>query len=112
MCCRRHPKAVVADFGCGDDRLAESVSNKVHSFDLVSLCSVDIGVYCLALMGTSVREYVREVYRVLKPGGVLKVAEVKSCFEKESLGGIEITWDCDFEVTSPSKYDTNESFIQ
>ncbi|KAG6584570.1 Ribosomal RNA-processing protein [Phytophthora cinnamomi] len=102
---KRHPKAVVADFGCGDARLAESVPNKVHSFDLVSRKShvtacniadvplkdstVDIGVYCLALMGTSVREYVREVYRVLKPGGVLKVAEVKSRFESESLGGIE-----------------------
>ncbi|KAE9359055.1 hypothetical protein PF008_g2421 [Phytophthora fragariae] len=102
---KRHPKAVVADFGCGDARLAESVPNKVHSFDLVSrkphvtACNiadvplkdstVDIGVYCLALMGTSVREYVREVYRVLKPGGVLKVAEVKSRFESESLGGIE-----------------------
>jgi hypothetical protein len=33
---RKHPKAVVADFGCGDARLAESVKNKVHSFDLVS----------------------------------------------------------------------------
>ncbi|KAL4156346.1 hypothetical protein PRNP1_005377 [Phytophthora ramorum] len=101
---KRHPKAVVADFGCGDARLAESVPNTVHSFDLVSRkphvtacniadvplkdASVDIGVYCLALMGTSIREYVREVYRVLKPGGVLKVAEVKSRFESESLGGI------------------------
>ncbi|KAI9915065.1 hypothetical protein PsorP6_007014 [Peronosclerospora sorghi] len=102
---KRFPKAIVADFGCGDARLAESVSNKVHSFDLVSrkphvqACniaavpledeSVDIGVYCLALMGTSVREYVREVHRVLKPGGVLKVAEVKSRFESEALGGID-----------------------
>jgi ribosomal RNA-processing protein 8 len=39
-------------------------------------------------MGTSVREYVQEVHRVLKPGGVLKVAEVKSRFESASLGGI------------------------
>ena len=51
--------------------------------------SVDIGVYCLALMGTSVREYVREVHRVLKPGGMLMVAEVKSRFESETLGGID-----------------------
>lgn len=101
---KSHPKAVVADFGCGDARLAESVSNKVHSFDLVSrkpavtACniadvpleenSIDIAVYCLALMGTNVREYVREGYRVLRPGGVLKVAEVKSRFESEALGGI------------------------
>ena len=28
---------VVADFGCGDAKLAQSVSNKVHSFDLVAL---------------------------------------------------------------------------
>ncbi|CAH0487419.1 unnamed protein product [Peronospora farinosa] len=102
---KRYPKAVVADFGCGDARLSESVPNKVHSFDLVSCkphvtacniadvplkdSSVDIGVYCLALMGTSVREYIREVHRVLKPGGILMVAEVKSRFESETLGGID-----------------------
>uniref|UniRef100_K3WIZ9 Ribosomal RNA-processing protein 8 n=1 Tax=Globisporangium ultimum (strain ATCC 200006 / CBS 805.95 / DAOM BR144) TaxID=431595 RepID=K3WIZ9_GLOUD len=102
---KTRPKAVVADFGCGDARLAESVPNKVHSFDLVSrkpivtACnianvplpdsSIDIAVYCLALMGTSIREYILEVYRVLKPNGVLKVAEVKSRFENESLGGIQ-----------------------
>ncbi|KAJ0397356.1 hypothetical protein P43SY_008175 [Pythium insidiosum] len=101
---KKHPKAVVADFGCGDARLAESVKNKVHSFDLVSrkphvtACnianvplpnkSVDIAVYCLALMGTSIREYIVEVHRVLKPQGVLKVAEVKSRFETETVGGI------------------------
>lgn len=95
---------MVADFGCGDARLAESVENKVHSFDLVSrkpivtACnianvplennSIDIAVYCLALMGTSIREYILEVYRVLKPKGILQVAEVKSRFETESLGGI------------------------
>lgn len=28
---------VVADFGCGDAKLARSVPNKVHSFDLVAL---------------------------------------------------------------------------
>lgn len=102
---RTRPKAVVADFGCGDARLAESVPNKVHSFDLVSRkpvvtacniakvpladASVDIAVYCLALMGTSVREFLLEAHRVLKPNGVLQVAEVKSRFETESLGGIQ-----------------------
>lgn len=96
---------MVADFGCGDARLAESVPNKVHSFDLVSRkpivtacnianvpladASVDIAIYCLALMGTSVREFLLEAHRVLKPNGVLQVAEVKSRFETESLGGIQ-----------------------
>jgi ribosomal RNA-processing protein 8 len=39
-------------------------------------------------MGTSVREYILEVFRVLKPKGVLKVAEVKSRFETDELGGV------------------------
>ncbi|CAK4413775.1 unnamed protein product [Aphanomyces euteiches] len=101
---KQHPKAVVADFGCGDARLAASVSSKVHSFDLVSRnenvvacnianvpladASVDIAVYCLALMGSTLVEYLLEGRRVLKPNGVLKVAEVKSRFETPSLGGI------------------------
>lgn len=29
-------KLVVADFGCGEGRLAKSVPHKVHSFDLVA----------------------------------------------------------------------------
>lgn len=86
------------------------MSNKVHSFDLVSrkpivtACNIanvplkdntiDVAVYCLALMGTSIREYILEVYRVLKPNGVLKVAEVKSRFETDSLGGIQGFVDC------------------
>ena len=117
---------VVADFGCGDAKLAERLLAlyldendnlsarpskkkkkasccglcpfKVHSFDLVSggnplvtpadmtnvpLAdeSVDIGVYCLALMGTNVADFVREGWRVLKFGGTLRVAEVRSRFE-------------------------------
>lgn len=124
-------KLVVADFGCGDAKLAErllsvqitngndkdsigelsSKNNKnsgkatsfwcpfeVHSFDLVSggnklvtpadMCnvplpneSVDVGVYSLALMGTNVADFVREGWRVLKFGGCLRVAEVRSRFE-------------------------------
>merc|ERR1712100_531451 len=34
---RKHPDLVVGDFGCGDAKIAESVSNKVHSFDLQSV---------------------------------------------------------------------------
>ncbi|KAL3775994.1 hypothetical protein HJC23_006771 [Cyclotella cryptica] len=71
---------------------------QVHSFDLVSGGnplvtpadiahvplpdeSVDIGVYCLALMGTNVADFVREGWRVLKFDGILRVAEVRSRFE-------------------------------
>ena len=31
------PDHVVADFGCGDAKIAQAVTNKVHSFDLVAL---------------------------------------------------------------------------
>lgn len=101
---------VVADFGCGDAQLARQLLqvkvNKgrcpfvVHSFDLVAgnelvtACdmantpltksSVDIAVFCLALMGTNLADFVREAHRVLKPTGRLKIAEVRSRFESKS----------------------------
>uniref|UniRef100_A0A8C4NA44 Ribosomal RNA-processing protein 8 n=1 Tax=Eptatretus burgeri TaxID=7764 RepID=A0A8C4NA44_EPTBU len=86
----------VADFGCGDARLARSVPNKVYSFDLVALnsdvtvcdmakvplddCSVDIVVFCLSLMGTNLRDYLQEANRILENGGKMKIAEVSSRF--------------------------------
>ncbi|XP_054669841.1 ribosomal RNA-processing protein 8 isoform X3 [Grus americana] len=102
---RRPASLVVADFGCGDCKIASSVRNKVHSFDLVPLSplvtvcdmaksvlvgvwqvplvdeSVDIAVFCLALMGTNLQEILEEANRVLKQGGTLMVAEVASRFE-------------------------------
>ncbi|XP_059786982.1 ribosomal RNA-processing protein 8 isoform X3 [Balaenoptera ricei] len=94
---RRPASLVVADFGCGDCRLASSIRNPVHCFDLASLdprvtvCdmaqvpledeSVDVAVFCLSLMGTNIRDFLEEANRVLKPGGLLKVAEVSSRFE-------------------------------
>ncbi|XP_036393140.1 ribosomal RNA-processing protein 8 [Megalops cyprinoides] len=88
---------VVADFGCGDCKIARSVKNKVHSFDLAPVCdlvtvcdmadvplrdaSVDIAVFCLSLMGTNLRDFLVEANRVLVMGGVLKIAEVASRFE-------------------------------
>ncbi|OWK17938.1 hypothetical protein Celaphus_00009127 [Cervus elaphus hippelaphus] len=93
----RPASLVVADFGCGDCRLASSIRNPVHCFDLASLdprvtvCdmaqvpledeSVDVAVFCLSLMGTNIRDFLEEANRVLKPGGLLKVAEVSSRFE-------------------------------
>ncbi|XP_036907493.1 ribosomal RNA-processing protein 8 [Sturnira hondurensis] len=94
---QRPASLVVADFGCGDCRLASSVRNPVHCFDLASLdprvtvCdmaqvpledeSVDVAVFCLSLMGTNIRDFLEEANRVLKTGGLLKVAEVSSRFE-------------------------------
>lgn len=75
---------IIADFGCGEAKLAESVPNQVHSFDLVALnprvqvCdmsktpltneSVDVVVFCLSLMGTNLQDYLIEANRVLKVG--------------------------------------------
>ncbi|XP_005380224.1 PREDICTED: ribosomal RNA-processing protein 8 [Chinchilla lanigera] len=94
---QRPASLVVADFGCGDCRLASSIRNPVHCFDLASLdprvtvCdmaqvpledeSVDVAVFCLSLMGTNIRDFLEEANRVLKPGGLLKIAEVGSRFE-------------------------------
>jgi len=93
-------KAVVADFGCGEARLAQNVHRAaVHSFDLVAAndkvvacdmanvplesCSVDVAVFCLALMGTNTRDFIFEASRVLKVGGTLKIAELESRFQGE-----------------------------
>ncbi|KAF5286029.1 hypothetical protein FQA39_LY16471, partial [Lamprigera yunnana] len=88
---------IIADFGCGEAKLAQSVPHKVHSFDFkainehVTPCnmanvplknnSVDVAVFCLSLMGTNLNEYILEAKRVLKKKGLLMLAEVESRFE-------------------------------
>ena len=127
----QHPKAVVADFGCGDAMLALRVHKKikVHSFDLVSVnervtaCdmahvplddhSVDVAVFCLSLMGTNLADYIREARRVLKPAsGVMKVAEVRSRFEGEGSGGLKALVDSIEQMgfKSTQKPKTNKMF--
>jgi ribosomal RNA-processing protein 8 len=85
--------------GCGEARLAASLPNTTHSFDLiaanstVTACdiahvpladeSVDVVVFCLSLMGTNVLDFLREANRILRLNGTLKVAEVRSRFEGE-----------------------------
>lgn len=38
--------------------------------------SVDIAIFCLALMGTDYPTFLEEAHRVLKPHGLLWIAEV------------------------------------
>ncbi|CAH2236612.1 jg16451 [Pararge aegeria aegeria] len=87
----------IADMGCGEAELSKRVSQTVRSFDLVATVpgveacdmartpllarSMDVAVYCLALMGTELTQYLLEANRVLKPGGHLLIAEVESRFD-------------------------------
>lgn len=110
---KKDKTCVVADFGCGDAELAKRLLKnkrnafKVHSFDLVASCdlvtacdmanvpledgTVDTAVFCLSLMGTNLADFIREAHRVLKPEGLLKIAEVRSRLEstanKDELEG-------------------------
>ncbi|KAF3847525.1 hypothetical protein F7725_020553, partial [Dissostichus mawsoni] len=67
------PTLVVADFGCGDCKIASSVKNKVHSFDLVATCEL-VTVCDMANVPLPDRSVDIAV-------GVLKIAEVASRFE-------------------------------
>ncbi|KEH22133.1 putative 25S rRNA (adenine(645)-N(1))-methyltransferase [Medicago truncatula] len=99
---KQSPSFVVADFGCGEALIAKSVKNTVFSLDLVSndpdviacdmantpldSASADVAVFCLSLMGTNYQTYLEEACRVLKPGGWLLIAEVKSRFDPNTGG--------------------------
>ncbi|XP_011163982.1 ribosomal RNA-processing protein 8 [Solenopsis invicta] len=88
---------MIADFGCGEARLAASIPNKVYSFDFVALndrvktCdmshtslrtkSIDVAVFCLSLMGSNLNDYIIEANRILKNNGILKIAEIENRFE-------------------------------
>merc|ERR1712059_13451 len=96
-CSKLPGNKVVADFGCGEARLASSLAIKVHSLDLVAAnptvtacdmantsldtASVDVVVFCLSLMGTNLRDFLFEACRVLKMSGELKIAELESRFQ-------------------------------
>ena len=87
---RKLPKKEVGDFGCGDGKVYKECKNhNVHCFDLVSkedfitACdiahvplennSLDIAIFCLALMGTNWSDFIVESNRCLKPNGLLWV---------------------------------------
>lgn len=72
----------------------------ITSFALLSCCalsslllaesaSMDAAVFCLALMGTDYGTFIKEAFRVLRPGGLLWIAEVRSRFV-EGNGGRDV----------------------
>merc|ERR1712093_61732 len=107
---RTEGTCVLADLGCGDAALATSLQPhlkklklKIHSFDLQSPSplvtkadianlplkdgSVDVAIFCLALMGTNWVDFIEEAYRILRWKGELWIAEIKSRFGRVSGAG-------------------------
>ncbi len=50
----------------------------------VDTASVDVAVFCLALMGTDYSSFLEEAARVLKPHGIIWIAEVCRCTDFSS----------------------------
>lgn len=88
---------VVADMGCGDAHIAAALvpmGYKVHAFDFCAVNSyvtvasstqvpladksVDVCIFSLSLMATDYFDSLVEAFRVLKPGRLLKIVEVRS----------------------------------
>lgn len=99
----------IADLGCGDAKLAEALQAdkkklrlKVLSYDLQSPSphvtradianlpledgSVNVVIFCLALMGTNWLDFIDEAYRILHWKGELWIAEIKSRFAPPAKG--------------------------
>ncbi|EME43814.1 hypothetical protein DOTSEDRAFT_171685 [Dothistroma septosporum NZE10] len=108
---RTQGTCIIADIGCGDARLAQTLKDsgdgqklqlKVLSYDLHSPSklvtkadasslptadgSVDIAIFCLALMGTNWITFIEEAYRILHWKGELWIAEIKSRFGRVGRG--------------------------
>lgn len=100
----------IADLGCGDAALSAALQQhtqklrlKIHSFDLQSPSplvtradianlpladgSVDIAIFCLALMGTNWVDFIEEAFRILRWKGELWISEIKSRFGRVSSAG-------------------------
>jgi superfamily II DNA or RNA helicase len=116
----KRPDWVIGDFGCGEALLSKSVRNKMYSFDHVAInpsvmaCDMsntglnpeilDVAVFSLSLMGVNWADYLKEAYRILRSGGLLKIAEPASSWSDDSFialkNGIE---SAGFEILGDGK---------
>jgi superfamily II DNA or RNA helicase len=100
--CQQRSGYAIADFGCGEAKLAEAVSDRhtVYSFDHIAInnnvvaCDMahvplndeelDVAIFSLSLMGSNFTDYLREAYRTLKLDGELHIIEATSRFSNLS----------------------------
>ncbi|XP_065916251.1 ribosomal RNA-processing protein 8-like [Dysidea avara] len=115
---------VIADMGCGEGRLAASVSHEVHCFDLVAYnkrvtacdmanvplecASVNVVVFCLSLMGTNLSDFISEAHRILVPKGILKITEICSRIDDVDLFVLSL---CSYGFRLIKKENLNKMFI-
>ena len=109
---RTEGTSYIADLGCGDAALAQGfqadskkLKLRISSYDLQNPSplvtkadianlpledgSVDIAIFCLALMGTNWIDFIEEAYRILRWKGELWVAEIKSRFRRVGQKRVE-----------------------
>jgi ribosomal RNA-processing protein 8 len=109
---RTEGTSYIADLGCGDAGLAQGLQKdyqklklKIYSYDLQNPSplvtkadianlpledgSIDIAIFCLALMGTNWIDFIEEAYRILHWKGELWVAEIKSRFGRVGQKRVE-----------------------
>ena len=100
------------DLGCGDAKISQEMAGskrklklEIKSYDLQSPNSfvtrayiaklplkdgtVDIAIFCLALMGTNWVDFIEEAFRILRWKGELWVAEIKSRFGRIQKGRVD-----------------------
>lgn len=88
----------IGDFGCGEAKLAEAVSDihTIHSFDHIAINSnvtacdiaavpideetLDVALFSLSLMGENFADYIKEAHRTLRLDGHLIIFEPTSRF--------------------------------
>ena len=104
---KSRPDLIIGDFGCGEAKLSQLIKNKVWNFDFVAVndsvmeCdmtsidlednTIDVAVFSLSLMGKNWAESLSEAYRLIKPGGLLKIAEPKNKWNEEKLNILKTT---------------------
>ena len=114
------PEWLVGDFGCGENLLKNEITNKVLSFDHISIddsvtscdltnipledSKLDVVVFSLSLMGTNYKEYFKEAYRTLKPMGMVIISEPSNRW-KDNEGKLkELLEESGFNISGDIKH--------